>query len=78
MMKQYTLQATIGQSTTTISLQARDTFGAKVLAAQKISAYYVGDKRYATGEIILKDETGKVVYKIKVEETTKPNKKKEV
>lgn len=74
-MEKYTLQATIGQSTTTISLQARDTFSAKVLAAQRISMCWVSDKRYATGEIVLKNAAGKIVYKIKAEETAKPKEK---
>lgn len=63
-MRQYTLQATIEQSTTTIGIQARDTFSAKVLAVQKINANYVSDKRYAKGEVTLKDPEGKVVWKI--------------
>ena len=63
-MLQYTLQATIKQSTTTQGIQARDNFSAKVLAVQKINANYVSDKRYAKGEILLKDPEGKVVWKI--------------
>ena len=63
-MKTYTLQATIEQSTTTIAINARDNFSAKVLAVQKINANYVADKRYATGEITLKNPDGKIVWKI--------------
>jgi len=77
-MRQFILQATIEQSTTTQGIQARDNFSAKVLAVQKINANYVADKRYATGEIILKDALGKVVWRIKIEEAIKPTKDKEV
>ena len=67
-MQIYTLQASINQSTTTLSIKARDTFSAKVSATQKINANYVSDKRWAVGNIILKNQEGKVIWKISAEE----------
>ena len=67
-MKIYTLQASIGQQTTTVSIKARNTFCAKVLAVQKININYASDKRWAEGEIVLKDPDGKIVWKIDAEE----------
>ena len=70
-MKDYTIQASIGQQTTTIPIKARNTFSAKVLAVQKINASHVSDKRWARGEIVLKDSEGKPLWKIPAEEETK-------
>lgn len=66
-MKTYILQAKLGESITTVAINARDLFGAKVSAAQKISANCVSDKRFAIGEITLKDPDKKVVYKLEEE-----------
>ena len=66
MILQYTLQAKLGEQITTQSINARDNFSAKVLAVQKIHASYVSDKRYAKGEITLKDPNGKVVWHLPV------------
>lgn len=63
-MKMYVLQAKLGNQITTQAIQARDTFSAKVLAVHKINANHVSDKRYAKGELTLKDPEGKVVWKI--------------
>lgn len=76
-MKTYILSAKLGPQITTQPIRARDDFSAKVLATQKINANYVSDKRYATGEITLKDDTGKVIWEVK-EEIVKPKDKKEV
>ena len=78
-MQIYTLQAKIGTQITTLAINARDTFSAKVLATQKINANWISDKRYATGEITLKDPQGKVIWEIKEETPVKaPEKKEEV
>lgn len=77
-MKTYILSAKLGPQITTQAIQARDDFSAKVLATHKINANYVSDKRYATGEITLKDETGKLIWEVKSEEAIKPKEKKEV
>lgn len=66
-MKDYILQASIGPSITTLPIKARDNFSAKVMAAQKINANFVSDKRWATGLIVLK-ESGKVIWEIPKEE----------
>jgi len=63
-MRMYVLQAKLGEQITTQAIPARDTFNAKVLAVHKINANYVSDKRYAKGELSLKDPDGKVVWKI--------------
>jgi len=63
-MKMYVLQAKLGDQITTQAIQARDTFSAKVLAAHKINANHVSDKRYAKGELTLKDPDGKAVWHI--------------
>ena len=63
-MKIYVLSATLNNQTTSIAIPARDTFSAKVLAVHKINACHISDKRYAKGEITLKDPEGKVVWKI--------------
>ncbi len=78
-MKQYTLQAEIGSQITTLAINARDNFSAKVLATNKIAANYVSDKRYAIGKITLKDSNGKVVWEIEEEkiEPIKTPKEKE-
>ncbi len=60
----YVLQAKLGEQITTQAIPARDTFSAKVLAVHKINANHISDKRYAKGEITLKDPDGKVVWKI--------------
>lgn len=75
-MKMYVLQAKLGEQITTQAVLARDDFSAKVLATHKINANHVADKRYAIGEITLKDPEGKVVWEIKVEEVAKPKEKK--
>jgi hypothetical protein len=73
-MRIYVLQAKLGEQITTQAIQARDDFSAKVLAVHKINANYVSDKRYAKGDIVLKDPDGKVVWKIAaiVETENKP------
>jgi len=63
-MNIFVLQAKLGEQITTQGINARDTFSAKVLAVHKINANYVSDKRYAKGELTLKDPEGKVVWKI--------------
>ena len=67
-MKKYILTATYKSLTTSCAISARNTFSAKVLAVQKINANHVSDKRYAKGEITLKDSEGKIVWKIIAEE----------
>jgi len=69
-MKIYVLSATLDSQITTQAIPARDDFSAKVLAAIKINAYHVSDKRYAIGGLTLKDPDGKVIWEVKVE--TKP------
>ena len=76
-MQTYTLQAKIDTQITTLAINARDTFSAKVLATQKITANWVADKRYATGEITLKDSQGKIIWEIKEEIPVKAPVKKE-
>jgi len=66
-MKDFILQASIGQSTTTLPIKARDIFSAKVLAVQKINSNASSDKRWAEGLVVLKDFDKKVVWKIKEE-----------
>ncbi len=66
-MKDYIIQATIGQSTTTLPIKARDNFSAKALAVQKINSNYAADKRWSQGTIVLKDPNGKVIWTIKEE-----------
>lgn len=63
-MKIYVLSATLNNQVTTQAIPARDTFSAKVLAVHKINANHISDKRYAKGEITLKDPDGKVVWKM--------------
>lgn len=63
-MKMFVLQAKLCEQITTQGIQARDTFSAKVLAVHKINANFVSDKRYAKGELTLKDPEGKVVWNI--------------
>lgn len=63
-MKMYVLQAKLGEQITTQGINARDDFSAKVLAVHKINANWVADKRYAKGELLLKDPDGKVVWKV--------------
>ena len=70
-MKKYILSATYKNLTTSCSILARNTFNAKVSASQKISINHVSDRRYAKGEITLKDPEGKVVWIIKAEEDQK-------
>lgn len=76
MIKIYVLQAKLGDQITTQAIPARNDFSAKVLAVHKINANYVSDKRYAKGEITLKDPEGKVFWKIP--ELVEEIKKKEV
>lgn len=63
----YVLTATLEKLTTSIAIQARDNFSAKVLAAHKINANHIADKRYALGALTLKDPEGKVVWEVEVE-----------
>lgn len=77
-MKTYILSAKLGPQITTQAIQARDPFSAMVLATHKINANYVSDKRYATGEITLKDDTGKIIWEIKEEIAKSKPKDKEV
>lgn len=67
-MLKYILSATYQGITTSMEILARNVFSAKVLAVQKINANHVADKRYAKGEITLKDPEGKIVWKIDAEE----------
>jgi len=62
------MQATLNGSITTQLIEARDNAGAKVIVAQKINQNYKSDKRYAIGEITLKDPKGKIIYLIPQEE----------
>ena len=66
-MKMYVLSATLDKMTTTQGIQARDDFSAKVLAVHKINANHIADKRYAKGEIVLKDPEGKAIWNLPVE-----------
>ncbi len=70
-MKSYLLSATYQNQTTSQVVPARNTFSAKVSATRIISANHVSDKRYAKGEITLKDPEGKVIWNIKSEEEQK-------
>lgn len=71
-MRIYVLQASLNNQITTQAIQARDNFSAKVLAVHKINANHVADKRYAKGEIILKDPDDKVVWRLlEIEEIKK-------
>jgi hypothetical protein len=63
-MKMYVLTATLEKLTTSIAIQARDNFSAKVLAVNKINANHIADKRYALGSLTLKDPDGKVVWEV--------------
>lgn len=74
-MKTYVLSAKLGPQITTLSILSRDDFSAKVLATQKINANYVSDKRYATGEITLKDLEGRLIWEVKSEDGIKPKDK---
>jgi len=67
-MLKYIMQATLNGSITTQLIEARDNAGAKVIVAQKINQNYKSDKRYAIGEITLKDPKGKIIYLIPQEE----------
>jgi hypothetical protein len=66
-MKMYVLTATLEKLTTSIAIQARDNFSAKVLAVNKINANFISDKRYALGLLTLKDPDGKVVWEAEEE-----------
>ena len=74
-MKNYVLTAKFMNMITSKAIPARNIFTAKVSASQVISANHVSDRRYAKGEITLKDPNGKVVWSIK-QETEEPLKKK--
>lgn len=63
-MKAYVLRADLNNQITTQGINARDDFSAKVLAVQRINANYVSDKRYANGEITLRDPKGKLIWKL--------------
>lgn len=67
-MQIFTLQATIGQQTTTRAIKARDNFSAKVLAVLLINVNFVSDKRWAIGEITLKSRDNKIIWKVPAEE----------
>ena len=67
-MKKYVLSATLKGMTTSRPLFARNTFNAKVIASKEITANYVSDRRFAQGEITLKDPEGKIVWSIKAED----------
>lgn len=75
-MKIYVLSATLDKLTTTQAIAARDDFSAKVLVVHKINANYISDKRYAKGDITLKDPEGKVVWELKAEGDIKITAKK--
>lgn len=75
-MKMYVLQAELNKLVTSQQIAARDDFSATVLAVMKINANYVSDKRYAAGNVTLKNPEGKVVWEVKAEEPI--TKKKEV
>jgi len=66
-MRIYVLSATYENMTTTLPIPARDNFSAKVAASRKINASYVSDKRYAKGEITLKNQEGKAIWTISKE-----------
>lgn len=66
-MRMYVLTATLEKLTTSIAIQARDNFSAKVLAVNKINANFISDKRYALGSLTLKDPDGKVVWEVEAE-----------
>jgi len=70
-MRVYVLQASIGDSVTSQAIPARDDFGAKVLAVQKVNQNYASDKRYNIGKIVVKDPTGAVIYEIEQEKEKK-------
>ncbi len=63
----YVLTATLEKLQTSIAIQARDNFSAKVLAVHKINANHIADKRYALGSLTLKDSEGKVVWEVEAE-----------
>ena len=67
-MKKYVLSATYKGMTTTRPIFARNTFNAKVMASSMITTNHVSDRRFAKGEITLKDPEGKIAWKIPVEE----------
>lgn len=66
-MKSYTLQARLDKSITTVSIMARDTFTAKVLAVSQIRSSHVSDNRWGIGEITLKDPKGEIVWTLPAE-----------
>ena len=74
-MKMYVLTATLNGMTTSTAIQARDNFSARVLATHKINANFIADKRYAKGQITLKDPDGKVVWEMEAEVEKKETKK---
>lgn len=75
-MKMYVLQAKIGPQITTQAILARDDFSAQVLAVHKINANYVSDKRYAIGDIALKNPDGKTIWEVPAEPQKKTDEKK--
>jgi len=70
-MKMYVLQAELNKLVTSQQIAARDDFSATVLATMKINANHVSDKRYAIGNVTLKNPEGKVVWEVKAEEPKK-------
>ena len=67
-MLKYTLQAVLNGSMTTIPIDARNDFHAKMQAVQKCSQCWKSDKRFAKGKIVVKNQEGKQVYMIPEEE----------
>ena len=67
-MLKYTIQATLDGSMTTVPIEARNDFHAKMQAVQKCSQCWKSDKRFAIGKIVVKNSKGKEVYRI-LEET---------
>ena len=63
-MKKYSISVSLVGSMTTIPIEARNDFHARVLAVQKCSQCYKSDKRFAKGKIVVKDPKGKEVYTI--------------
>ena len=74
-MKKYTISATLEGSMTTIPIDARNDFHAKLQAVQKCSQCWKSDKRFAIGKIVVKDHKGKEVYTIP-EESMEDSKKR--
>jgi len=68
-MRRYVLTAKVGNNVTSIPINARDDFCAKVQSVKEINKRYVSDKRWEKGEITLKGQYGdEVIMHIKGEE----------